>query len=942
MKKLFLILVGLLLFCKPVFAEPPRYDIDCRVDTATHQIEASQKVTFTNNSQQELNEVYFHVYPHRKYTEAEKEFMLRFAGYFKIDLYPEGFQTGDLKIKNIQADGRDLAFEYQGSDQTILKVKLAQPLEKGETLVLNLDFQAQIPHAFGRFGWNKSSRALDGFTNHIIALSRWYPLLSVLDKDGWHNYPFYPYHQPFFSDAAYYRVKINLPREYTVIHTGNLKERSEDSAQQTLIIDSDLPVREFSWSASPDYKLVSRQDGEVQINSYYLSGDEFYGQKALEFAGDLMANYTRKFGAYPFKQFSIAPVYLGYGGNQLSNMIFLDTRVYQLPKFLIRYFDFLVSHETGHQWFYNLVGNDEYKQMWLDEGLNSYFILEYLEEKYGRDAALMLLPKYADLFIPNFSFRRARDYRYLNSTRFGRDNPVLSKLSSFQEPSSIFSITYGKGSMVLGMLRSLVGDETFDRVMTRYFREFAFKNASAADLIKIVNEESQQDLTWFFDEWLLTTRSCDYAVARVEKKRIVLRNLQQIAMPVETRITLVDGSVQTDTWDGKGKAHLIDLSGQAAVKKVEVDPQEKILDIDRTNNFWPRKLNKKLVPIYFGAYEIPVVLPEDSYNLVYGPEIANNGPGIKASLQKPFDSIFYLSADYDLGDNTVKSSLGYEFKHLFNRQLAVGFQLFKDKDLGGRENDLDGGKIYLRQELWPASYGLTQVNDHISLYILKDQEFTNSITGGGLERIENFHYNKSEETILGSTLTLNRCGPYPDPRTGYNVNATVENAGHFWGGEDYFWRMSADWEGYKSVLKESKVALRLKYGWGSSVDKNLFQLGGREGLRGYRLKAIQGSRTMMGNLEYRFPLVKGINLRAPDNILSLSDIDAVVFTDVGKSWFDDFEAAKFKKDAGLGLRFKIDIGSFLEKVIVRLDIAQAIDDESEDEPRVWLGINHAF
>jgi len=910
----------------------PRYDLDVTFDSRNHALGVRQKVLFTNQCLPELKEIFFHVYPHRKYTESEKEFMLRFAGYFKTDSYPEGFQSGDLKINNISDDSSHrLNFEYIGKDQSVLKVILARPLARGETLELNLDFQVEIPHAYGRFGWH----------NDIVALSRWYPLLSVLDKDGWHNYPFYPYHQPFFSDAARYRVNLNLPTGYTVIHSGNLEKKAEDNGRQVLLIDSDVPIREFSLAMSPDYKLVSREFSGVKINSYYLGGNEFYAKKALEFAITLFENYSRKFGRYPYKQFSIAPVYLGYGGNQLSNLIFVDTRAYKLPRFLIRYFDFLIAHETGHQWFYNLVGNDEYKEMWLDEGINSYFILQYLEEKYGKDATVMVLPKYLDSFIPNFTFRRTRDYRYFYLAKHGLDHPVLGELSSFQEPSSIFSITYGKGSRVLDMLHDLVGEAAFKRIFERYFKEYAFKNVKVEDFELIAYEEGRQDLSWFFNEWLLTSKSCDYAVVTVENNRIVLENRGKITMPVETRIDFSDGTQQTDVWDGLSKVHQIDLNSDKQVKQVSVDPKEKILDIDRTNNFWPRKVYKKPVPIYFGAYEIPVVLPEDSYNLVFGPEVANNGPGLKASLQNPFDNIFYLSADYDLGSNTSKSTVGYELKHLFKSQTSLGLEYFKNKDLGGKENDLEGGKIYLRRELWPASYGLAQVNDHISLYLIRDRDFAGTLTTSGLENIGNLSYKKHNEAIIGTTLNLNRSGPYPDPKTGYNIDATIENAEHFLGGRDYFWRGNIDWSGYKSIFKEGKLALRLKYGWGWPTDKNLYQLGGSDGLRGYRLKTVRGSHTMLGSLEYRFPMARDINLRLLDNIINLSGVDVVVFTDAGKSWYQEFGQARFKKDAGLGLRLHVDIGSFLEKVILRLDVAQAID-EPKEKQRVWLGINHSF
>ena len=229
---------------------------------------------------------------------------------------------------------------------------------------------------------------------------------------------------------------------------------------------------------SPDYQVLKGEFNGVKIKSFYLSGNEAPAKEASQDVAALMKFYSERFGPYPYEEFSIAPVYLGYGGEQMSNMIFIDTRVYQLPKNLMRYFDFLVSHETGHQWFYNLVGTDEFTHIWMEEGVNSFFLQEYLEAKYGRDASPLELPKSLQWLLPNFSFRQARDVRYKMIARTNLDHPIVGELSSFNEPSSIFSLTYGKGSAVLSMLRHLMGDEVFTRVFRRVFEEVRFKNLS--------------------------------------------------------------------------------------------------------------------------------------------------------------------------------------------------------------------------------------------------------------------------------------------------------------------------------------------------------------------------------------------------------------------------------------------------------------------------------
>ena len=912
--------------------EFPKYELDCILDVENHILNTKQRVIFTNNSNKKIDAMFFHLYPHRKYTKKEREFMYRFAGYFKINPYPEGFQGGDLKIKNISKGTERLSYKIEGDDQTILKVELPSELAPQETIALNIDFQLEIPHAFGRFGWNKD----------IIALGRWYPILSVLDEEGWHNYPFYPYHQPFFSDSAFYKVRLTLPKDQVVVHTGYLKDSIQrKDGNKTLLIETDFPVRDFSFAISPHYKKHSINYKNIKINSFYLAEDEFYGRKASEFASELMDYYTENFGNYPYKEFNIAPVYLGYGGGQSSNLIFIDTRVYKLPKFLIRYFDFLISHETGHQWFYNIVGSDEYKEMWIDEGINSFFILSYLDEKYGEDAKVMVLPKGIKWLIPNFSFRQATADRYIFLAKNGLDRPVLSELSSFKEPSSIFALAYGKGAMVVSMLKSLVGDEVFNKIMRRYFSEFRFSNIKVEDLIRISEQESKQDLKWFFDQWLKTDKICDYAIKEVNKKEIVLENRGEIQMPIKTKIEFSDGSIKTDVWNGRGRLRKINIDDNKLVKTVRIDSKDLPLDIDKTNNVWPRSLYVRAVPLYFFAYDLPTFLNKDSYNLIYGPALAGNGIGIKSSLQKSFDSSFYTAVGYDISDKKIKSNLGYELQHIFDKQMSLGFEVFKNEGLDDKEGDLDSGKIYLRRELWPASYGLGQINDHITFYIIRNQKFDKASAMANREDVEHLSYLRKHEAIVGMCLQVDRSGPYPDPVAGFKFASIVESAGHFLGGKEAFDRIALELSNYFLTLPRQKIASRLKLGLGSPSDKNIFELGSDEGLRGYGRKDIRGSHMLLGSLEYRFPLLDDINYRCFNNIINFKNLQGVLFFDIGKSWFGEFGEADFKKDAGFGLRFHINIGEFLEKIVVRLDLAQAIN-ESKEDPRVWLGINHTF
>lgn len=920
-------------FATDVFAfEYPRYDITANIDVKNKKLTAAETVVFTNNTQESVGEVYFHIYPNRKFTEKEKNFMMRYGGYFKVNPFPGGFKQGKVDIQSV-VSGRDtLSFTVEGEDQTILRVPLTKKLTPGESIEMKINFSLDIPHAYGRLGWNQD----------VIALAKWYPVLSVLNENGWNNHLFYPFHRPFFSDAAHYAVHVTVPQDEVVIHSGLLSDETRnDDRTKTLHIKTSAPVRDFSLALSSGYKIIQEEADGVTIKVFYLNNNEAHARKALQDVKDVFAFYGRQFGAYPYEEFNIAPVYLGYGGEQMSNMAFIDTRVFELPKILDRYFDFLISHETGHQWFYNVVGTDGFSEMWLEEGVNSYFNLQYLENKYGKNAGIVELPKALNWLLPNVSFRRGRDFRYKLIARTTMDKPVKGKLSSFTEPSSIFSITYGKGSAIVSMLRSLIGDEAFGRVFTRIFKEYRFKNLSMQDFVKVCEEESRLDLKEFFDQWLQTADKLDAAVGRVQGRAVTLQNRGAVAMPVVVETEFKDGTKETSVWDMKEKTKIFETQRNVPIKKVTLDPKEELLDIDRTNNSYPRTVHIKPVPLYLPLYDMPLFLKEDGYNVVFGPEIANGGLGIKASAQKPYDQIVYAATDYDFNDQLLKSRTGYRLHNVFNSFKTLGFEFFNTTDFDGGEEDLAGGKVYLRQELWPASYGLTDINDHITYYLLRDQSLNKDLSSSGIEDSRNTSYLRKNEAIIGSVLHLGRAGTYPDPSEGYKIDALLESSNHMLGATQYFYRGSLDWAGYKPVTAKTTAALRLKYGWGYPLDKNLYEIGGFDGLRGYDRKTIRGARALLGSLEYRFPLVENRRWQFFGNLLGVEALGAAVFFDAGQSWYNRFDDARLKKDAGGGLRATVTVGSFLEKAVVRMDIAEPIDDSTEDT-HFWFGVGQAF
>ncbi len=911
--------------------EDVRYEISARFDPKAATLTAHQTLSFRNDTGAPLKEVYLRIYPNHRYSPREKRNLYKFASYFKADPFPDGFQQGALTVTSLK-DGtqKDLSFCVEGQDATLLRVELAEPCPAAGTCILGMDFTVKVPHRLGRFGRH----------GEVFALNRWYPLLTAHDDGAWQKHPDYLLHMPYVSDAAMYALTIEVPEGFEVV-SGCDEEAGAItvSGVKTVHLKSSAPLRELTLAVSDAYACHRIERDGVTIASYYLEKDERQAVKAASYAADMLAYYGGRFGAYPYKKFSIVPVYLGYGGSQNAGLIFIDTRAYRMPTLLDRTFEFLVVHETGHQWWYNVVGNDEYREVWLDEGINSYATLEYFKDKYGPDAKVVEVPRWVERIAPNPSFDDVRAYRYWYFAKKGWDAAIIQESSSFYEPSLIFTVAYGKGSQVVGMLAELIGKEKMDALMRRYAERFRFRIARVSDFIALAEEVSGQDLSWFFDAWLYQAAVCDYGIFR-RGGRLVLEKVGDVRMPLDVRLRYRDGTQETVSFKGAASREPIPLDAGREVVEAEADPSGRILDLDRMNNRYPRRLSVRLVPFYHGLYDVPLFLKSDRYYWLTGPSLSAYGIGVKSALKRPGDWTAYIASHYDNSAASWISSAGFEKHNLFGQYLSWGLEFMDRQAVGDEEENLQSYKLYLRQEL-SLGYSIVEPNSHATLYFLHNRGLGQTGFVADREEARNLRYRQKSESIFGLSLHWADAGAFPDPSTGFRCTSISEVAGHVAHGDDAFVRSSLEVDRYIELWKGHKLAWRVKGGGGHPKDKYLFYLGSDRELRGYRYKSVQGSAMMLGSAEYRFPLLRDLDVRLPWNVATLDAVQGVAFFDAGSAWYADFNENGLRRDAGLGLRIYFNIAGAAERLAVRIDVARPLDGEDKDT-RVWVGLNHAF
>ncbi|MGI9951237.1 M1 family metallopeptidase [Moorellaceae bacterium AZ2] len=261
-----------------------------------------------------------------------------------------------LAVHHVMVNKIEAAFTVRG---TRLEVPLSRPLLSRQTLMVEIDFSTRVPV-------NKPARL--GIFDGVMMVSGWYPLLAPRQEGAWQGVAEGAgFGDPYFADAAYYRVDLRVPSDLVVVASGRVTGRMERSGWSDWSFSSEHPIREFAFAAATGWQFSSRQVGPVEL---VLAARSRPSPEILDTAARALVHFQGYWGTYPFSYLHLVEVPLeGLAGMEYPGLIFLST--------LNRYGPPVVVHEVAHQWWYNLVGNDSIRAAWIDEGLAEYSTLLY-------------------------------------------------------------------------------------------------------------------------------------------------------------------------------------------------------------------------------------------------------------------------------------------------------------------------------------------------------------------------------------------------------------------------------------------------------------------------------------------------------------------------------------------------------------------------------------
>lgn len=447
------------------------YNIDVTFNPIAKTYHAKQITTFVNNHQELLNEIYFHIYPNAFKNKSITPYTLDEFG----SLYPNGFDSGYINIKNIKVDGKNVKHEYLNND-TVLYLHLNKPLNKKEKIEILLDYEVKIPNAHGRFGYGKDT----------INLGNWYPIISVYDENGWNIDPYYKIGDPFYSDVSNYQVTIKAPSDITIASSGNIVSEESIDSNKVWKIEGNL-IRDFAWIASENFKLHEKVIDGIKIKSYTIRNDNNVNANALDAAVNSIKIFNESFGKYPYDQFTIVSSNIS-GAMEYPNIVFINEKFYN-SHFIDR-LKRIVIHEAAHQWWYSVVGNNQIDEAWLDEGLATFS--EYIfHKKFYNDNSDS---KFFTTFIEN---------NYISKKSNIENEIILKPIYQFKNRSEYSAIIYKKSAMFLYELEKKYGEKVVIDILKQYYDKYKYMNATTYDFLYLIEEITKDEIIDFSNKWLL-------------------------------------------------------------------------------------------------------------------------------------------------------------------------------------------------------------------------------------------------------------------------------------------------------------------------------------------------------------------------------------------------------------------------------------------------------
>lgn len=450
------------------------YQMELEYNTEQKTLNGKQTVDYINTEDVTLKNIKFHLYANA-FREDSKANVVSLANAIKA--YPNGKSYGDIKINCVKLNNKDAVYEICGEDKNILDVLLQDELYPNDRVNIYIEYTVKLANINHRLGYGQNATNLCNF----------YPIVCVYEDGGFVCDLYNSNGDPFYSEVADYLVEINYPKTYNLASTGYQTITSETEQTKTTKIEAKC-VRDFAMVMSDKFFCKTTKYNQVDINYLYY-GDETPDQ-TMELIIQTMTFFEDKIGMYPYSTITITETNFVHGGMEYPNLVLISDSLTDYPTYQM-----VVIHELCHQWWYGVVGNNQYQYGWIDEGLTEFCTLYFYEKhpQYNRTIDNMVQSS------TNSYTTFMKVYKDVLGKVDTSMNRALNKFST--EPEYVYN-TYVKGMLMFATIYEIVGEKSFDKALKYYYNQNIFNTVKPEQVIKCFSKGSGKNLENLFNSWL--------------------------------------------------------------------------------------------------------------------------------------------------------------------------------------------------------------------------------------------------------------------------------------------------------------------------------------------------------------------------------------------------------------------------------------------------------
>lgn len=611
------------LFNPPLSPRIANYTVKAELLVKEKAVRGEYRLDWKNLSRDTIRELQFHMYLNA-FKNEKSTFMRESGGSHRagksgtfeqawgyVDILTMSTHDGtDLKplIEFIQPD------DGNADDQTVIRIRLPQPVMPGKNIIINCGFYSKLPKVFARSGFSDPD---------FYMVAQWYPKIGVWKNGRWYCHQYHA-NSEFFADFGVYDLTVTVPKNFITGANGILLSQADTDSMSTYRFYQE-DVTDVVWTASPQFikhqqtVTLPGRATPVQV-TYLIPKDKKEVIPAYEAVTPKMFLYAQEIvGEYPYPNLTIVDPpgdeAMTAGGMEYPTLITTGSLgSYWFDRWIkIRFLEIVTIHEFMHNYFQGMLASNEFEEPWLDEGFTSYLEYRMLKRYFGESG---LKSDYAELFgVPVQSIDYHRIF-YMTRARNG-----FMTQSAMTMDDSYYQIgAYCKPVLVLVTLEHYLGEPMMNKFLQTYYQRWRFQHPGTQDVIDIVNEVSGQDMDWFFGQFVKSPKTVDYEVTKITNSKITtdggwydhdtgrvfvkkpfdmfssdsgatyrssftVRNNGDAFIPVTIHAQFENGDTTLIRWDGQANLKSFSFEKSSRLHTVRIDPmRHNLLDLNWTNN----------------------------------------------------------------------------------------------------------------------------------------------------------------------------------------------------------------------------------------------------------------------------------------------------------------------------------------------------------------------